>query len=287
MAKDDPRFRFLLIQAFNLSANTNYQLRPMQGAKESMLMNYRDFAHLLADVAWEIHPGATDPHGNWPVETREEFAIVGASRLPIVKAACESGQYNGIVLLGGGDPGFPEAREIGHRYGIPVTACFSAQLHTAAMLGNRFSVIDISEAHNMHLCNLVVHYRFKEKCASVRNVNFPLPRPPHFTERPIQDERQKAGRGEVSAMLENSITEAVAAIEEDGAEVIVLGCSGAFWMRPYLQKRLNDLGWEVPVLEGYSCAIEQAKLLVNLGVDASGLAFPRDKPKKWRRRKFV
>ncbi|MEO8443071.1 MAG: hypothetical protein ABI547_11330 [Betaproteobacteria bacterium] len=44
-----------------------------------------------------------------------------------------------------------EAREIGRRYGIPVTACFSAQLHIAAMLGNRFSVIDISEAHNIHL----------------------------------------------------------------------------------------------------------------------------------------
>ena len=287
MATNEPRFRLLLIQAFHLSGNTKYQLRPMAGSKESMLMNYADFAHLLADVEWDVHPGATDPHGNWPVETREEFAIVGASRLPIVKTACESGKYNGIVLLGGGDPGFSEAREIGRRYGIPVTACFSAQLHIAAMLGNRFSVLDISEAHNMHLCNLVVNYRFKDKCASVRSVNFPLPRPPHFDERPIQDEKQKAARGENSEMLETSVTECVAAIEDDGAEVIVLGCSGAFWMQPYLQKRLNEMGWEIPVLEGYRCAIEQAKTLVNLGVDASGLAYPGDKPKKWRRRKFV
>ena len=58
-------------------------------------------------------------------------------------------------------------------------------------------------------------------------------------------------------------------------------------MQPYLQKRLNAMGWEIPVLEGYRCAIEQAKTLVNLGVDASGLTFPGDKPKKWRRRKFV
>ena len=287
MATDEHKFRFLLIQAFNLSADSSYGLRPMQGAKETMLMNYRDFAHLLADVAWDVHPGATAPHGNWPVETREEFAIVGASRLPIVKTACESGKYNGIVLLGGGDPGFPEAREIGRRYGIPVTACFSAQLHIAAMLGNKFSVIDISEAHNMHLCDLVVQYRFKDRCASVRNVNFPLPRPPHFKERPIQDEKQKAERADVSEMLETSITEAVAAIEEDGAEVLVLGCSGAFWMQPFLQKRLAAMGWEIPVLEGYRCAIEQAKTMVNLGVDASGLMFPSDKPKQWRRRKLV
>ena len=281
------KFRFLLIQAFHLSANKNYQLRPMQGAKETMLMNYGDFSHLLEDVAWEVHPGATDPHGNWPVETREEFCIVSAARLPIVKAACESGKYNGIVLLGGGDPGFTESREIGRRYGIPVTACFSSQLHIAAMLGHRFSVIDISEAHNMHLCDLVVQYRFKDRCASVRNVNFPLPRPPHFSERPIEGEKQKAQRGEVSEMIETSVKECVAAIEEDGAEVIVLGCSGAFWMQPFLQKRLNEMGWEIPVLEGYRCAIEQMKTLVNLGVDASGMMLPSDKPKQWRRKKLV
>ena len=39
--------------------------------------------------------------------------MVGTNRLPIVKEACESGRYNAIVLLGGGDPGFFAAREIG------------------------------------------------------------------------------------------------------------------------------------------------------------------------------
>jgi len=49
-----------------------------------------------------------------------------------------------------------------------------------------------------------------------------------------------------------------------------------------LQKRLHEIGWEIPVLEGYSCAISLAKAMVTLGVDASGLAFPGDRPKKWR-----
>ena len=87
-------------------------------------------------------------------------------------------------------------------------------------------------------------------------------------------------------MLEAAVEQSLLAIEEDGAEVLMLGCSAAFWMRPLLQQRLDDLGWEVPVLEGYRCAIEQAKLLVNLDVDASGLAFPIDHPKKWRRKKL-
>ena len=39
-------------------------------------------------------------------------------------------------------------------------------------------------------------------------------------------------------MLDAAVTESIAAIEEDGAEVIVLGCSAAYWMQPLLQKKL-------------------------------------------------
>ena len=130
-------------------------------------MNHADVAPLLADVQWDLHPGPLAPQGDSYVETREEFAIVGAARLPIVRAACESGRFDAIVMLGGGDPGVTEAREIGRRYNIPVTGCALAQMHIATMLGNRFSVIDISEVHNMHYYNLVVQYRFTEKCASI------------------------------------------------------------------------------------------------------------------------
>jgi allantoin racemase len=276
---------FLLIQPFFLPATATYKLRPMTGDKETTLMNYHDFSHLLKDVNWDLNPGPRAPHGDWPVETREEFMLVGAARLPLVREACESGKYNGIVLLGGGDPGFIEAREIGKRYGIPVTTCGHAQMHIASMLGSRFSIIDIAESHNMRMHDLVVQYRFTERCASIRCINFPLPRPPFIGQRPILDEREKAMRGEPSDMLETAITESVAAIEEDGAEVLILGCSAAFWMKPFLQTRLNELGWDIPVLEGYSSALEHAKLLVNLKVDASGLAFPIDHPKNWRRRK--
>ena len=56
-------------------------------------------------------------------------------------------------------------------------------------------------------------------------------------------------------------------------------------MQTFLQRRLHEMGWEIPVLEGYSCAIALAKLFVDLGVDASGLSFPTDRPKQWRRKK--
>jgi allantoin racemase len=277
------RPRFLLIQAFSLPAASPNRYREDGGTKESRLMNHAAVAPLLADIDWDLHPGPIAPHGDWPVETREEFAIAGVARLPIVRAACESGQYDAIVLLGGGDPGYPEAREIGRRHRIPITANAHAQMHVAMTLGNRFSIIDISETHNAHMAELVIRYRLGHGCASIRNIDWPLPRPAHRGRPTLRGEADGHHKGLPSGMLEAAVKAAVAALEEDGAEVLILGCSGAFWLRAPLQARLAELGWDVPVLEGYACAIELARSFVRLGVDASGITFPADPPRHRRR----
>jgi allantoin racemase len=280
------KYRFLLIQAFRLPEGSPYLHRKLTGPKETTLMNYNTLAPILADVDWEVHPGALTTYGDWPVETREEFAYSAAARLPLVREACESGKYNGIVLLGGGEPGFQESREIGRRYRIPVTSCAFSQMHVATMLGNKFSIIDLSENHNMYYYNLVVQHRMTDRCASIRSLNFPHERPGCEPVRPLHVERDKARRGERSEAVEEAVEAAVAAIEEDGAEVITFGCSGSFWLQPFVEKRLHDIGWEVPVLEGYRCAITLAKMMVDLGVDASGLMFPGERPRQWRRKKL-
>ena len=100
------------------------------------------------------------------------------------------------------------------------------------------------------------------------------------------NEREKANKGETSDAVERAVAESLSAIEEDGAEVLILGCAATFWLKPFRQKRLEEIGWEVPVLEGYSCAIALVKTFIDLGVDASGLNFPSDNPKKYRRKKL-
>jgi Asp/Glu/hydantoin racemase len=280
------RYRFLLIQAFQLPKESQYLHRAVEGSKESMLMNYDTVKPMLDDVEWELHRGPLATYGDWPVETREEFALVAAGRLPIVREACASGKYNGIVLLGGGEPGFSASREIARPCGVPVTGCAFAQMHVASMLGNRFSVVDLAENHNMYYYDLVVQHRFDHRCASIRNINYPLPRPPDMGQSAVHLAKNRAQRGETSEVVEAALREALAAIEEDGADVIIFGCSALYWLQPVLQKRLSDIGWEVPVLEGYSCAITLCKAMVDLGVSASGLVYPSAHPKKWRRKKL-
>jgi allantoin racemase len=279
------KYRFLLINAFSLAPGGDYQLRSFSGPKETQIYNYEDVKPFLDGIDWDLHPGALATHGNWPVTTKFEFMSVGYNRLPLVREACESGKYNAIVLLGGGDPGYMEAREIARAHRIPVTTSAHAQMHLAGLLGNKFSIVDIAETHNMQMYNLVLQYRMTERCASIRNVNYPLPSPNFPDDRPIQAERDRAAQSGSSDMLDAAVKESIAAIEEDGADVIMLGCSASFWMQPFLQKRLLEIGWDVPVLEGARAAIEVAKTLVDLGVDASGLAFPGERPAKWRRKK--
>lgn len=281
------RHRFLLMLPFSLPPDSPNHYRAPGGTKEESLMNHAVLAPLLADLDWDLDPGPLSPHGDWPVETRAEFLTVGAARLPRVRAACEGGRYDAIVLLGGGDPGFVESREIARRFRIPVTSNAHAQMHVAGMLGHRFSIVDVAETHNAQMAELVVRYRMTDRCASIRNIDHPLPRPAHAGRPTLKGEAERHARGESSTMLEAAVAAAVAAIEEDGAEVILLGCYAAFWLREPLQERLAALGWDAPVLEGYRCAIEMAKLLVNLGLDASGLAFPGDPPPRVRRRRLV
>lgn len=190
------RRRLLLINAFSLPAGSAYLHRRVEGPKESLLVNYAMVEHLLADVDWDLHPGALTTYGDWPVESREEFCLVAAARLPIVREACESGKYDAIVLLGGGEPGILESREIARPYGIPVTSCGLAQMHYATLLGNKFSVLDLAEIHNMYYYNLIVQHRYDQRCASIRNLDFPLPRPGPKSPYSVREEKEKALRGE-------------------------------------------------------------------------------------------
>ncbi|MEK6710034.1 MAG: aspartate/glutamate racemase family protein [Nitrospinota bacterium] len=284
---EQKKFRFLLVPAFRLPEDGRFVKYDPTLAKEQRVKSYANVADLLGDVEWDLHEGALAPYGDWQVENREEFAYASVARLPIVKEACESGKYNAIVLLGGGEPGFLEAREITRKHGVVVTSCAFSQMHIACMLGNKFSVIDFAETHNMYYRNLVLQHRMEQRCASIRNIGYYHPRPGVSGEPVLEHERDKARRGERSEAVDRAVKEAVSALEEDGAEVITFGCSGTFWLQPFVEEKLLELGWEVPVLEGYSAAIGLAKMLVGMGVNASGVTFPDDRPKRRPRRVLV
>ena len=278
------KYRFLLIPPFRLPGDTKwgYQTLHLDGElpKLERLMNADMVLPYLDGIDWDLHPGAEATYGDWPVETREEFTYAADARLKNIRIACESGKYNGIVLLGGGEPGFLEAREMCRNYGIVCTANAHSQMYLATTLGNKFSVIDIAGVHNVYYRDLIYQHQLQDRCASIRNIGMRLPRPGAEDGPQLREERRKALAGEPSLAVDNAVEQAEQAILEDGAEVITLGCSGVFWLKPFIEKGLAERGWEVPVLEGYTSSVMLAKLMIDLGVNASGITYMTDHPKR-------
>jgi Asp/Glu/hydantoin racemase len=86
----------------------------------------------------------------------------------------------------------------------------------------------------------IISYGMNEKCASVRSIEW-LP---------------ASLNGDPPEAVEAFVRECIEAIEKDGADVIVVGCNQLLWIQPIAQKRLIELGYEVPILHPYKCAIE-------------------------------
>jgi hypothetical protein len=177
------------------------------------------------------------------------------------------------VLLGGGDPGYMEAREISRQYRIPVTTSAHAQMHIAGfgqqVLHRRH--LRIAQHADVPPGGAVPHDRTLRLDPQRQ---LPLPTPNHPNDRPIQVERDRAIQSGTSDMLEAAVKESIAAIERMAP---TRSCSAA---RPRsgcsrcCRSGCSRSAGTCRCWKGARAAIEVAKMLVDLGVDASGLAFP-------------
>jgi Asp/Glu/hydantoin racemase len=280
------KYKFILIPPFHLPDEDQFTVPgysiPKDKPKEERLLNNDFVLKHLEDVDWELHPGAKPPYGNWSVETREEFAHAATARMGCVREACETGKYNAAILLGGGEPGFLESREIGREFGVVVTANAFSQMYLATMLGDSFSIIDIEGVHNVFYRDLIRTHQLQHRCRSIRSIGYSLPRPGDTDPDTLTVQCEAVAKGDQNIVVQRAVDQAEAAIVEDGAEVITLGCSMTFFLQPHIEKGLRDRGWDVPVLEGYTASIELAKLMVNLGVNASGITYMGARPTRTR-----
>ena len=99
MTVQPSKYRFLLINAFSLAPGNDFQMRSFSGPKETQVYNYEDLKPFLADIDWDLSPGAPATHGNWPVTTKQEFMSVGNNRLPLVRDAGLRRRAEQVALL--------------------------------------------------------------------------------------------------------------------------------------------------------------------------------------------
>lgn len=142
------------------------------------------------------------------------------------------------------------------RLTIPVVGPGQTALHMACMLGQKFSIITMWDEW-FHLYKKILNeYGLWHRLASMRSIRT----------RPDLTELLEGKEEVVFAKLEQA---AIKAIEEDGADVIVLGSTTMHQSHSYLAERLP-----VPVINPGLIAYKICEVLLETGLTHSKRAFP-------------
>lgn len=181
----------------------------------------------------------TSSFGARIIESRAENAI-GAYATLALMAEHAPGCDAAIVAVSY-DTGLAGAREL---LSIPVVGMTEAALLTACMLGGRIGVVSFGRRVAPLYRELVGGYGLAGRIAGWRVIESAAPYRP-------------GGRDGIRPEI---AAQALDLIERDGAEVIVVTGAVMAGLQSDLQPELP-----VPVLDGISCAVPQAELLVRLG----------------------
>lgn len=149
-----------------------------------------------------------------------------------------SDKYDGIVIGCFYDVGLREAREVSRR--AIVTAPCESSLVFASHLGNSFSILVGRRKWIPKMKENVHTYGYGHRLASMRPLGMGV--------YDFQADREKTAR----AMMEQGKK----AIEEDGAEVLILGCTIEFGFHEKMQQALG-----VPVIDAVLAPFKLAELL--------------------------
>ena len=192
---------------------------------------------------------------------RDEALAVPGILAKAVQAEQEGA--DGVIIDCMDDPGLDAAREL---VSIPVVGPAQASMHLAALLGHRFSVLTTLEQDIPMVEAQVARYGLATKLASVRALNIPV--------LSLDDD--------VEATMQVLVNLSEGAVREDGAHVIVPGCTGLAGLAPRIQAGLAERGCEVPVLDPPSVAMKLAESLVDLGQAHSKRTYPQPPVKEIR-----
>ena len=174
----------------------------------------------------------TAPFGVAYIETRLEALIGAYASLLLVS---ENAGHDAVIIAAFGDPGLPALRDALDR---PVVGLTEAALAAAGRLGQRFSIIAISQRITAWYRESVEGYGFGARLASIRALEAPI--------------RDIGGvQDEHAARLKALCT---AAVNEDGAEVLILAGAPLAGLARRIEGEMP-----VPLVDPIAAAVKQAE----------------------------
>lgn len=186
---------------------------------------------------------ATSRMGPVSIEGHYDGALAIPGLLAELKERQTEG-YDAAIIACFDDTGLEAARSF---CDVPVLGLCESAVATAGFLAQRFTVVTTLERSRVLIDNLVRRYGMGDR-AKVRASDIPV----------LELENEASGAiGKLRAEIER-------ALDEDGAEAIVLGCAGMTDLARELQAHYG-----VPVVDGVAAAVKQAEALVSLGLSTS------------------
>ncbi len=175
----------------------------------------------------------TAPFGVAYIETRFE-ALIGAYAVAEMAAEHHT-QFDAVIIAAFGDPGLPGLREA---LAIPVTGLTEAALASASLLGDRFSIVAISQRIRAWYRETVRFCGFEQQLASIRGLDERL------------DRVESIQRDQGERLIELSQR----CVDEDGADVIILAGAPLAGLARSVRDRIP-----VPSVDGVSSAVRHAE----------------------------
>jgi allantoin racemase len=186
--------------------------------------------------------------GAGTIECFSDEALSVTSATVRVRKAVTDG-VNAIVMGCYADTALDATRELSPG---PVVGPAQASMHYAAMLGERFSILTVLPSVVPMIRRLVKLYDMEARVASILPIGLAVVDLPKVR-------NESYGRGKK-------------AIQQDGADTLVLGCMSMSFQPGLVEELQSELG--VPVLNPARVAIDVAISLCHQNLSHSGRAYP-------------
>jgi allantoin racemase len=188
------------------------------------------------------------------IESRYEETIALPNIVRKIVEAEKDG-VDAVIVDCMAEPGVQAAREV---VSIPVIGTAETAMRVASMLGHRFSVITVLDRAIPRFERHGPRTGLSKQIASLRAVNIPVLE---------MDSTERL----VEALIEQSAL----AVREDGAHVIVFGCTGMAGLSEAVKNGLAALGIsDVPVVDPAIVAVKVAEALVDMRLSHSKRTYP-------------
>lgn len=181
-----------------------------------------------------------------------DMAIMEAAVIEAGMKAEEEG-FDAVCINSVSDSGLSPLRS---RLTIPVLGPAIASFHTACMLGHKFSVLTMWPRWYPLYRKTIKEYGLESRLASIRSID-------------VRPDTEALLQGKEDVVFGKLLEAGRRAIEEDGADVLVLGSTTMHQSHSFLEKNLN-----VPVLNPGVIAYKQCEMMLDLGLCHSKVAYP-------------